>query len=97
MLKKPSDFSSRREYMSYTKTSDFLLNYSWENKSIETIIFEMALPEFEQIYLGEALDELKGGNDFTGMTLDRFILRKLDEEEKDDFDVEGIVFLERDD
>ncbi|MFS0615310.1 hypothetical protein [Lederbergia ruris] len=95
-LKSRSDFSTEREYMSYTKTSDFLLNYSWKGKSKETIINEMALPDFEQVYLDEAIEYLTNQNDFSGMSLDRFILKRLDEdEEADEFNPNDIIFIER--
>lgn len=95
-LKSRSDFSTEREYMSYTKTSDFLLNYSWKGKSKETIINEMALPDFEQVYLDEAIKYLTNQNDFSGISLDRFILKRLDEEEEaDEFNPNDIIFIER--
>ena len=56
----------------------------------------MALPDFEQEYLDEAMEFLNKGEDFSGMTLDRYILRRLDEdEETDDFDEDEVVFLKR--
>jgi len=95
-LKNRSDFSDEKEYMKYTKTSDFLLAYSWEGKSKETIIEEMALPDFEQEYLDEAMQHLKNQNNFSGMALDRFILKRLDEDETpDEFDSNDIIFIER--
>jgi len=95
-LKNRSDFSTEKEYMAYTKTSEFLLAYSWKGKSKETIINEMALPDFEQNYLDEAIKHLTNKNDFSGMSLDRFILRRLDEDETpDEFNPNDIIFIER--
>ncbi len=95
-LKNRSDFSTEKEYMAYTKTSDFLTNYSWKGKAKETIINEMALPEFEQVYLDEAMEYLGKENNFSGMALDRFILKRLDEDETpDEFNPDDIIFIER--
>lgn len=96
MVKKRTDFSSEDEYRKYTKTSDFLLAYSWEGKSKKEIINEMALPDFEQEYLDEAMDFLKKKKDFSGMSLDRYILQRLDEdEEPDEFNPDDVIFIER--
>lgn len=97
MLKKSIDFSSIEEYMTYTKSTEFLLQYSWEDKSHEEIIKDMALPDFEQVFLLEAIEVLKEGNDFSGMVLDRYILRKLDEQDEDEFNSNDVIFIERDD
>ena len=43
------DFETKNEYRRYTKTSDFLLNYNWKNKSEQTIIHDMDLQPYEQI------------------------------------------------
>ncbi|NPC93890.1 hypothetical protein HOO54_17125 [Bacillus sp. WMMC1349] len=91
------DFKTEDDYMQYTKTSDFLLKYNWENKNEKTIIHEMALPTFEQEYLVEAMQYLSKKQDFSGMSLDRYILHKLDESEDDSiFDMDDVIFLERD-
>ncbi|MDN8674675.1 hypothetical protein Q0N22_14665, partial [Staphylococcus aureus] len=42
----------------YTKTSNFLLKYSWADKSEQVIVEEMALNGDEQGYLREAMEEL---------------------------------------
>lgn len=64
--------------MTYTKSADFLLNYSWEGKSKEQIIQEMDLPDYEQEYVDAAMQELAPQGKFTGMDLDCFILYQLD-------------------
>lgn len=96
MLKTRADFNSEDEYMTYTKTSEFLLAYSWEGKDKETIIREMALPDFEQEYLDKALEHLSKEKDYTGMALDRLIYLLMDlDEPEDDFDPDNVVFIER--
>ncbi|MBO3796470.1 hypothetical protein ACTOS9_21785 (plasmid) [Bacillus subtilis] len=96
MVLKRNDFQTEKEYKKYTKTSEFLLNYSWEGKSEKEVIHEMALPLEEQVYLSEAMEQLKKENDFSGMSLDRYILKKLDESEQDSFDMDDVIFIERD-
>ncbi|RFA33847.1 hypothetical protein CAI16_13410 [Virgibacillus dokdonensis] len=95
MLKTRKDFNTEQEYKAYTKTSDFLLNYSWKGKTKEQIIHEMALPKYEQKYLDESMKELEKKDMYRGMELDRLILRKLDEDTDDGWNEEGVVFIER--
>lgn len=75
--------SENKDSLAYTKSSQFLLNYSWKGKSKEQIIQEMALPDYEQVYLNEAMEELAQQNKFTGMDLDQYILCRLDQEDED--------------
>ncbi|CAM3759346.1 hypothetical protein BSI_44020 [Bacillus inaquosorum KCTC 13429] len=90
------DFETENEYRSYTKTSDFLLNYNWKNKSEQTIIHEMALQPYEQEFLQEAMNYLSKKNDFSGMALDRYIMEKIDRNDQDDFNPNEVIFVERD-
>jgi len=95
-LKKKSDFENLEEYMAYTKTSEFLQQYSWKGKTKETIIQEMALPDFEQDFLDEALEVLSEQHKFSGMELDQFILQRLDESEAtDDITLEEIMAMDK--
>ena len=80
---------------SYTKSAEFLCAYSWEGKTKEQIIKEMALPDYEQVYLEDAMRELAPQKKFTGWDLDRYILQRLDMEEDDDFDPDDVIFLDR--
>lgn len=83
--------------VSFSKSADFLLSYNWKNKDKEQIIKDMALPDYEKKYLDEAMRVNAEKNDYSGMGLDRYILRKLDEEEDDDFNEEEVIFIKRDD
>ena len=96
LLKTREDFRNEDEYKAYTKTSDFLLLYSWKGKTKEQIIYEMALPEYEQEYLEEAMQSLAKRNEFSGMELDRLILHLIDlDAPVDEFDPDEVVFIER--
>ncbi|WP_121639540.1 hypothetical protein [Virgibacillus sp. Bac330] len=96
MLKTRNDFNTEQEYRAYTKTSDFLLNYSWKGKTKEQVIYEMALPDYEQDYLEEAMEKLTKKDEFSGMALDNFILRRLDEdEEEEEFDPDEVLYIKR--
>lgn len=97
MVKTKHDFDNYDDFRKYSKTSDFLLAYSWEGKSRETIIEEMALPNFEIEFLDEALAELErqGNQDYSGMTLDCMIMRKFDDSiVLDDFDPAVAEYVE---
>lgn len=87
--------SVEKNPLAYTKSSKFLLDYSWKGKDREQIIQEMALPEYEQKYLDEAIKVLSSKNKFTGMDLDRYILSKLDDDEDDvgEIDDDDIVYI----
>ncbi|WP_099303266.1 hypothetical protein [Bacillus sp. Marseille-P3800] len=69
--------------------------YNWKNKNKEQIIREMALPDYDQKYLDEAIRFNAEKNDYSGMSLDRYILRKLDEEEEDDFNEDEAIFIKQ--
>ncbi|MEC0434412.1 hypothetical protein P8832_09590 [Bacillus subtilis] len=90
------DFETKNEYRRYTKTSDFLLNYNWKNKSEQTIIHDMDLQPYEQEFLQEAMNYLSKKNDFSGMALDRYIMEKIDANDQDDFNPNEVIFVERD-
>lgn len=94
-LKTRKDFATESEYLDYTKSMEFLFGYSWENKSKSEIIYDMALEDYEIEYLERAMEDLKKKNDFSGMALDRYILKLIDMNEKeDDFNEEDVIFLE---
>ena len=90
------DFETKNEYRRYTKTSDFLLNYNWKNKSEQTIIHDMDLQPYEQEFLQKAMNYLSKKNDFSGMALDRYIMEKIDANDQDDFNPNEVIFVERD-
>lgn len=98
MLKTKYDFDNYDDFCQYAKTGEFLFAYSWEGKSRGGIIQEMALPDFEIEFLDVALKELKMEKnvDYSGMALDRRIMRKYDESIDDDFDEYDVVYIERD-
>lgn len=78
LLKTREDFKSEDEYRKYTKTSDFLEEYSWKGKAREQIIQEMALPDYEQELLEEAMGYCGAKGEYSGIELDRHILLLLD-------------------
>ncbi|MCY8497744.1 hypothetical protein P8917_10065 [Bacillus atrophaeus] len=90
------EFKTENDYRKYTKTSDFLLKYNWKNKSDKEIIQDMALEPHEQTYLCEAMNFLSKKNNFSGMALDRYIMEKIDADDQDDFDINEVIFVERD-
>ncbi|ENQ3081194.1 hypothetical protein ACEOWG_004558 [Bacillus cereus] len=81
--------------LAWSKSADFLCNYSWEGKTKEQIIKEMALPDYEQKYLEDGMKELASQGKFTGMDLDGyFVLRMaMDEEDVDPIDDDDILFF----
>ena len=94
-IKTRKDFSTESEYLKYTKTMDFLFNYCWENKSKSQIIYDMGLEDYEIEHLEKAMAYLKTKKDFSGMALDRYILKLIDMDEKeDDFNENDVIFLD---
>ena len=63
-------------YPNYVKKSIFLLNYSWKDKDEQTIALDMNLSASEQGCLSDAMKALAIENDYTGMSLDRYILMR---------------------
>lgn len=84
---KPNEKNS----VAWSKSADFLCNYSWEGKTKEQIIEEMVLPEYEIEYLDDAVKELAPQGKFTGMDLDHYILMRLDMEEEP-FDEDDVLY-----
>lgn len=78
MLKTRADFNNEDAYMDYTKSADFLCEYTWKGKTKEQIIHEMALPDYEQELLDEAMGYCGVEEKFLGIDLDRQILFLLD-------------------
>lgn len=79
--------------LAWSKSADFLGNYSWEGKTKEQIIKEMALPDYEQKYVEDGMKELASQAKFTEFDLDHYILMRLDmEEEEDDFDEDDVLY-----
>lgn len=81
--------------LSWSKSAEFLCSYSWEGKDKERIIAEMELPNYEQKYLEDAMQELSPQRKFIGMDLDEyFVLRMaMDEEDVGPLDDEDIVYM----
>lgn len=85
--------SKKNNEVSYIKSAEFLCNYCWKGKMREQIIQEMELVNYEIEYLGQAMEELKKENLYSGMDLDRRILLLIDmEEEEDDFDEDDVLY-----
>lgn len=74
LLKTRDDFQTEDEYRAYTKTSDFLLKYSWKGKTREQIIFDMALPDYEIKQLDQAMEIMKRQDNYLAIDLDRLIM-----------------------
>src|SRR5689334_829207 len=84
---------NEKDSLAWTKSADFLCNYSWEEKTKEQIIQEMKLVDYEVEYLDQAMEGLKKENLYSGMDLDRRILLLIDmEEEEDDFDEDDVLY-----
>lgn len=81
-------------HVAYTKSANFLLNYSWKGKTKEQIIEEMKLLSYEQAYLDDAMKELAPQGKYAGMDLDEyFVLRMaMNEEDVEPFDDDDIIF-----
>lgn len=81
----------------YTKSAEFLVAYNWKGKSKDQIIQEMALPDYEQEYLDDAIKELTPKEKFTGMDLDEyFVLRMaMDEEDIGEIDDDDTIYRKR--
>lgn len=74
MLKTRADFSSEDAYKTYVKTSEFLVNYSWEGKTKEEIIHDMAMPDYEVRHLEQAMELLSLEGNYQAIDLDRLIM-----------------------
>lgn len=74
MLKTRSDFKTEDDYKAYAKTSEFLVNYSWEGKTREEIIFDMAMPDYEVRHLDEAMKMMEQEGNYKAIDLDRLIM-----------------------
>lgn len=74
MLKTRADFNSEDEYKTYVKTSEFLVNYNWEGKTKEEIIYDMAMPEYEIRHLDQAMELLECEGNYQAIDLDRLIM-----------------------
>ncbi|MTT30936.1 hypothetical protein GMB86_02765 [Terrilactibacillus sp. BCM23-1] len=90
-MKTRKDFPSEDDYKKYVQSSEFLFNYSWEGKSKEQIILDMALSEMEQSVLDHALETFERYNtEFNrnlpkiAYELDKLITQKLEEQEVDE-------------
>lgn len=81
--------------LAYTKSPEFLLSYSWKGKSKEQIVKEMALPDYEERYLDDAMRELALQEKFSGMDLDEYFTLRIAMDEEDDFNEDDVVYLER--
>ncbi|MEV2910491.1 hypothetical protein ABNF65_18200 [Paenibacillus larvae] len=81
----------------YTKSAEFLVSYNWKGKCKDQIIQEMALPDYEQEYLDDAMKELAPKEKFTGMDLDEyFVLRMaMDEDDIGDIDDDDTIYRKR--
>lgn len=85
MLKTRSDFSSEKEYVEYTRSLDFLLNYSLEGKTAKQIQEEMRIDEDWLYYVEKALSKLKKKGEMKGIDM----VRMIDIYVIDDEDYEG--------
>lgn len=87
--------NEKKNPLAWSKSAEFLCDYSWEGKAKKQIIDEMKLPEYEQKYLEDAMQELAPQGKFTGMDLDEyFVLRMaMDEEDVGPLDDEDIVYM----
>lgn len=85
MLKTRNDFSSEKEYGEYTRSLDFLLNYSLEGKTAKQIQEEMRIDEDWLYYVEKALSELKKKGEMKGIDM----IRMIDIYVIDDEDYEG--------
>lgn len=98
MSKDQNDFNQNEVVnKDYTKSAEFLLEYCWKGKTKEQIIVEMDLPDYEQVFLDAAINELTPLGKFTGMDLDQFIVQRLDEEDEDigELNDPDIIYLKR--
>lgn len=69
--------------MKNKKSAEFLLNYSWEGKTKEQITLEMELPDYEQEYLEDAMNELGPKGKYSGMDLDSYFVLRMAMDEDD--------------
>ncbi|RFA33849.1 hypothetical protein CAI16_13420 [Virgibacillus dokdonensis] len=96
MLKTRNDFQNEDEYRKYTKSGDFLCQYVWKGKSRDQIIYDMALPNYEQAHLDEAMKNCDILNEHLGVELDRMILYLIDKNApEDDFDPDEVLYIKR--
>lgn len=78
----------------YSKSAEFLFNYSWKGKTKEQIIEKMKLVDYESNYLEQAMNELEKERAFTGFDLTRRIYLLMDLNEKDDgFDENDVEYI----
>lgn len=87
--------NEKKNPLAWSKSAEFLCAYSWEGKAHKQIIDEMKLPEYEQKYLEDAMQELAPQGKFTGMDLDEyFVLRMaMDEEDIGPLDDEDTLYM----
>lgn len=74
LVKTREDFNNEEAYKTYTKTGEFLCHYSWKGKTREQIIYDMALPDYEQKHLDEALGYCGARGEYLGIELDDHIV-----------------------
>lgn len=90
MLKKRTDFENVEDYAKYTESIDFLLQYSFKGKSLEEVIYDMALDvKGEETAAADVYAKLykHGDNgDFTGLVFD-IGLQNWEEQNEPDWDI----------
>lgn len=73
MVKTRSDFASEDAYYKYTRSLDFLLNYSLEGKTAEQIHEEMRIDEDWLHYVEKGLEVLKKEGKMKGIDMVRMV------------------------
>ncbi|MFD1705214.1 MULTISPECIES: hypothetical protein [Siminovitchia] len=84
-MKTRNDFSSKDAYLEYTRSLDFLKNYSIEGKTAKQIQEEMLIDEDLLHYVEKALEVLKEKNKMRGIDMiylvDQYVIEDEDYED----------------
>ncbi|MEK5501010.1 hypothetical protein [Bacillus sp. FSL M8-0168] len=94
MIKNKNDFPTEDQYIDYTRTYDFLNQYSIKGKSPKEIIADMALYEDWLPYVEKALPILLEREKTTGYDLRKKVDDLLAREDEFDFTEEDIKAAE---